>query len=95
MSQQIVILKDNSHDPLQEYEEYNTLLKEYSHHSLGKLLNEHNNLVVFSPKLEDKDFYRLNLWDIRDNCIHTNNLMGFIGLKDRETLYGENKLSIY
>ncbi|MGL4562320.1 MAG: 5-methylcytosine restriction system specificity protein McrC [Brevinema sp.] len=83
MTQQI-FLKDNFKKSLKEFNESENILKKYAHQSLKNLLTEHNGLMIFSPKLDNEDFYKQTLWEIRDSCIHTGNLMGFIGLRDDE-----------
>ena len=74
----MVNLKDNTPHSLQNYAEYSALLTKYSHKSLGKLLENNNQLILCSDEI--KELQRSPLWDIRDEKIYTNNLMGFIGL---------------
>jgi len=89
MNQQTVILKDNSKKLLNECQQID-ILKEYSHKSLGKLLENNNQLIFCSDEI--KELQKSPLWDIRDEKICTNNLMGFIGL-NHESKYCTVKIS--
>jgi len=79
--QMLITLKDNT--PNQKVDKkYLDIFKEYSHKSLNKLVESNPDLLMFSPNLDNKDFYKQSMWDIRDESIYTNNLMGFVGFKD-------------
>ena len=79
----MILLKDNSIQTLDGYSPKQIeVFKEYSHKSLNRLEENNPNLLIFSPKLNYKNFYNEPLWQIRDNKIMTNNLMGFIGFSE-------------
>ena len=76
----MITLKDNTKEPKVD-DIYLPTLKKYSHKSLNKLLRDNDELILFSDKLDNEDFYKKQtLWDIRDDEIYTNNIMGFVGL---------------
>ncbi len=82
MSKQIVNLQDNTPNSLPNDIGHTALLKGYSYHSLGELLRNNDELILCSDEIDE--LQKLPLWHIRDNHVLTNNLMGFIGLKDND-----------
>lgn len=80
MSQKMITLKDNTPNVLIKDEQYALpILEKYSHETLSTLA-EKGSLVLLSNEMEE--LKKLTLWNICDDTIHTNNLMGFIGLPD-------------
>ncbi len=68
-------------------EQWEILKKSISHRTVEELCNNHPNLLVFPQCIKniDEDLGEQTICDIMDDKISTNNLVGFIGVRDADS----------